>query len=474
MNKYKLLSTSIKTIVFLSLTVCFSQNGCWKKVMSSKGASETFVIGLTNEGKLFGWGKNNYGQLGNGTRINTNRPQQIGSANDWKTFDTGSASVIALKNNGTLWTWGNGESIGHGEIDFKTTPVQVGSSSDWKEVFASDFNVYAIKNNGSLWACGKNVSGSLGNGNKNIQYNFSQIGSDSNWKQISGGTAFTVGLKTDGSLWTWGSNDSRQLGNGGANNFSDVLVPTLISSLNWTSISAGQRHVIALQANGTMWSWGSNSVGQLGIGSNTSKSVPTQEVYKLTNWTKVSAGFNHNSALNSSGELAVWGRNLYGTLGLGYDSNQILNGLNSPVLLDSSSDWYSIGNGSFNSVALKKNGDLYIWGSGQTGSIGNGTNIYEQTTPIKIDCPNNLGVLDYNTFNNILVYPNPFSDKLNIQTNEDNLQSLKIIDLQGRLIKQEKVSGSSYELNLETLPKATYILEIISDKTKQSVKVIKK
>ena len=85
-----------------------------------------------------------------------------------------------------------------------------------------------------------------------------------------------------------------------------------------------------------------------------------------------------------------------------------------------------------------------------------------------------LSVEEVQPLNSLKVYPNPFSDKLNIQTNEDNLQFLKIIDLQGRLIKQEKVSGSSYELNLESLPQATYILEIISDKAKQSVKVIKK
>lgn len=85
-----------------------------------------------------------------------------------------------------------------------------------------------------------------------------------------------------------------------------------------------------------------------------------------------------------------------------------------------------------------------------------------------------LSVEEVKPLNNLTVYPNPFKDFLNIQTKEDNLISIQLFDINGRIIKQENISGNSYQLNLENLPQAIYILEISSDKGKQSVKVVKK
>ena len=86
----------------------------------------------------------------------------------------------------------------------------------------------------------------------------------------------------------------------------------------------------------------------------------------------------------------------------------------------------------------------------------------------------NLSVETVSDKKSILVYPNPFFDVLTIETKEDNLQSIQLIDLLGKTIKQEKVSGNSYQLNLENLPQAVYILEVVSDKGLQRVKVVKK
>ena len=85
-----------------------------------------------------------------------------------------------------------------------------------------------------------------------------------------------------------------------------------------------------------------------------------------------------------------------------------------------------------------------------------------------------LSVQEVTPLSNLTVYPNPFQDFLTIQTKEDNLTSVQLIDLNGRVIKQETISGESYQLNLDTLPQAVYILEITSEKGKQSVKVVKK
>ena len=449
--------------------------GCWKKVIPGKDATGGgYVIGLTNDGKLFSWGKNSKGQLGIGNYTNTTTPQQIGTSQDWKTFDVGSGNVIALKNNGTLWTWGSGESVGHGSSSNKTTPTQVGTANDWKDVYAGDYNVYAIKNNGTLWGTGRNAYSSLGIGNSTIQYNFIQIGIDSDWKEISGGNVFTVGLKVNGTLWTWGSDSIGQLGNGTSSN-SDVAIPTQISNQNWNSIAAGKDHVIAIQSNGTLWAWGSNSFGQLGINSTTSKSLPVQ-VGTDSDWNKISAGSNHNSAMrtSTSGQIYVWGRNLYSSLGVGYDENT-LQKIMVPYPLNTTNDWRDIGNGSFNSTAIKQNGDLYLWGRGSNGELGNGTNIYEQSTPITISCPTLLSINEINDYlTNVKIYPNPADNILFIDTIDNQIQKIEIFDLQGRLLKTINENKEKYQIDISNFSSATYLVKLSAEKGSQTVKVMKK
>lgn len=342
----------------------FGQTGCWKKVNAARGLTGGgFIIGLTNTGKLFSWGTNNYGQLGIGNFINKNTPQLIGTATDWKTFEVGASNVIALKNNGTLWTWGSGETIGNGTSTNKTTPTQVGTGTDWKDISTGDFHVFAIKNNGTLWACGRNGYGQLGNNSTIISYSFFQIGIASDWKEVRGGNVFSVGIKTNGTLWSWGSDSIGQLGNG-TSSFSDVFIPTQIgTNSDWSTISVGHDHVIAIKTNGALWSWGSNANGQLGINSTTSKSFPIQAGIDL-DWVKISAGSNHNSAIKSNGQIFVWGRNLYSALGVNYDENSLQKIL-FPYPLQPTNDWNFIGNGSVNSVAIRQSGELYLWGRGQ-------------------------------------------------------------------------------------------------------------
>jgi len=461
---------TIIILLTLNINFLFGQN-CWDKVIPAKGTTGGgFIIGLTSEGKLYSWGSNNYGQLGIGNFINKNTPTQIGLEQDWKTFEVGNANVIAIKNNGTLWTWGSGESIGHGSLTNKSVPTQVGIENDWKDVFAGDFNVYAIKNNGTLWATGRNAYSSLGNGNSIIQYNFIQIGTDSDWAKISGGNVFTLGIKTNGSLWSWGSDSIGQLGNG-SGSFSDVSTPTQISNLVWFFISAGSDYALATRNNGTLWAWGKNSNGQLGINSTTSQSSPIQ-VGTDTDWVRISAGSQHSTATKVSGQLFVWGRNLYSALGLSYDENALGN-VNVPYPLNLTNDWSKINNGSFNSTGLKQNGSLYVWGRGSNGELGNNTNSYAQSIPLLVNCPSTLAIDQIQKSNNISIYPNPFKDLLTIQTTDDNLQTIKLIDFQGRIIRDVKVSGTSYQLNLENLYPQFYLLEISSEKAKQSVKVVK-
>jgi alpha-tubulin suppressor-like RCC1 family protein len=142
------------TLVLMNTTV---HSQCWK-IIKSDGSNQTFAI--KNDGTLWGWGHNNFGQIGDGTHgdgTNKSSPTQIGIDSDWETIAVGLYHSVALKTNGTLWTWGlnlTGE-LGDGTYDYGTEkyiPTQIGTATDWKSVAAGAYHSLAIKNDGSLWA----------------------------------------------------------------------------------------------------------------------------------------------------------------------------------------------------------------------------------------------------------------------------------------------------------------------------------
>ncbi len=373
-----------------------SSSECWKKVDVS--TSDNFTVGLTNDGKLFAWGYNDVGQLGVGNISNQNIPAQVGTNNDWKTFAVGESNAIAIKNNGTLWTWGSGSTLGDNINIDVNYPIQIGTDVDWKEVAAGCYHVFAIKNNGTLWGTGSNEYGQLGIGSTIDENIFIQIGTENNWKQISGGCDFTVAVKQDGTLWAWGNNDEGQCGLGFVGSFAKT--PYQIGNLmDWDYAEAGGRHVFALKNDATLFAWGAGNVGQLGLGSASQWGLDVPTSLEGT-WKYISAGSDHSTAVKSDGSLWVWGGNFMGALGIGYTDGY----LNTPFQNGTSLDWKEVHNGGYNSTAIRNDGSLYAWGNNEYGQIGNGTTGgYYQLSPLVINCPVYSTVLNDNCTDAIIL-----------------------------------------------------------------------
>src|SRR3989338_2927576 len=124
------------------------------------------------------------------------------------------------------------------------------------------------------------------------------------WTSISAGYAHTLALKQDGTLWAWGYNGSGQLGLGDTINRN---TPTQVcSGTTWQAVSAGDAHTLALKQDGTLWAWGYNGYGQLGLGDTTDRHTPTQVGSGIT-WQAVSAGDDHTLALKQDGTFWSWG-----------------------------------------------------------------------------------------------------------------------------------------------------------------------
>jgi alpha-tubulin suppressor-like RCC1 family protein len=195
----------------------------------------------------------------------------------------GDASSYAIKPNGSLWAWGAnglgelglGNTNGHGVGRARLQPQRVGQATSWRTLAAGSQFCLALRSDGSLWSWGANTLGALGipappYGNHPRP---ARVGSAA-WRVIGAGNEFSAGIRRDGSLWTWGSNFLGELGIGSTD--ANRWVPTRVGSeTDWKTIAVGYDWVLALKNDGSLWAWGGNDGGQLGIGS--SDSAPDNE-----------------------------------------------------------------------------------------------------------------------------------------------------------------------------------------------------
>jgi surface protein len=164
-------------------------------------------LALKTDGTLWAWGRNNKGQLGDGTIADKNVPTQVGAATNWKQFDGGEAFTVAVQTDGTLWAWGDNSQgqLGDGTTVDQTSPIQIGTDTDWVQVDCGAAFVIAIKADSTLWAWGNNAQGQLGNGNTTSLNTPTQIGTEHTWWKVAAHSTLSTALKTDGSWWEWGA-----------------------------------------------------------------------------------------------------------------------------------------------------------------------------------------------------------------------------------------------------------------------------
>jgi alpha-tubulin suppressor-like RCC1 family protein len=327
----------------------------WKQV--DGGFFHTAAI--KTDGTLWLWGRNTQGQLGTNDLTHRSSPvQTVSGGTNWKQVSAGGYGgyTAAIKTDGTLWLWGSSSDgkLGTNDITLRSSPVQtVSGGTNWKQVSAGYEHTAAIKTDGTLWLWGRNTNGQLGDNSITHRSSPVQtISGGTNWKQVSAGGYHTTTIKTDGTLWLWGSNAYGQLGDNSITHRSSP-VQTISGGSNWKQVSGGFRHTVAIKTDGTLWLWGRNNFGQLGDNTATNRSSPVQTVAGGTNWKQVSNDVVHTAAIKTDGTLWSWGFNTSGQLGINDSTNR-----SSPVqTISGGTNWKQVSAGGYHTACIRDDSD---------------------------------------------------------------------------------------------------------------------
>jgi len=322
----------------------------WSKI--STGVSH--VLGIKSNGKLYAWGYNDQGQLGDSTTVTKSSPVQIGNST-WNDAHAGPNYSIALSNDYIAFGWGYNDNGQLGDTittgTYRSSPVQVNSTS-WNSIATGTNHVIALKSDNTLWGWGTNSFGQLGQEWYSAFSSPVQI-SSSTYSSIDAGNNYSLAINSDYNLVAFGDDSAGQLG---------YTVPNT-TVYSWTMIADGNENTLAIRSDGLLFGWGTNSFGQLGQNDVVPRSSPTQ--IGTTSWSKVAVGASTQVlAITTLGKLFVWGNNIAGELG----TNDVI--LRSSPVQISTSSWSQVSAGASYSVGITTDGAMFGWGLNSSGQLG--------------------------------------------------------------------------------------------------------
>lgn len=390
--KIRITSLIVLITVMLVFTPCVAQT----KIISVSAYSH--VLALNDDGTVWAWGNNQYGQLGIGIMgEDMSTPQKV-LIDNVTAVSAGFLHSLALKNDGTVWAWGHGEygELGDGGNGSRSSPVQVKGLTDIVAIAAAGTSSFALKKDGTVWAWGNNEGGYLGDGTTEHRSTPVQVKGLTDIKALGERGLFAI--KDDGTVYTWGSEiyvDNKGItytGAGGLPGPELRLTPCQVEGVsNVKQITSDRTYGIFVKDDGTVWAWGSNSSGELGDGIITLQDPTTPDLLLYLNrqpvgshckpalkQTKISDIIDlstcdyHSVALKNDGTVWFWGHYIdrkgsHDNAGLPptYKSGEEV-----PVRIDGLDHVVDVSAGYMYAIALKDDGSVWGWGRNDNKELG--------------------------------------------------------------------------------------------------------
>ena len=358
------------------------------KTFCKISSSDYHSLTIDKNGRVWSWGYNNLGQLGDNTLISKLTPVAIGGA--LKTFceiNVGIYSSFAITRLGRLWAWGYNQSgcLGDNTTIVRSTPVSVlGAVKTFCKVVSTGApNTGAIDKNGRIWTWGANSFGQLGDNTVISKLTPVAIaGALKTFCKITGGAYFFCAIDKNGRVWSWGNNGNGQLGNNTTTSRSTpVAIAGALKTFCEITGSLNAFYTLAIDKNGRIWGWGTNSLGQLGDNTVIGKSTPVAIAGTLKTFCKIAAGnpggsYSVSLAIDKNNKVWGWGSTFLMGIGVGIYYT-------TPLTIKGATKTFCQISGSDSTLAIDKNGRLWGWGNNLRGEIGDNT-IISKKTPVSI------------------------------------------------------------------------------------------
>jgi alpha-tubulin suppressor-like RCC1 family protein len=330
-------------------------------------------------GRLWAWGVNTSGQLGNGLAVSTSSPVSV--AGSWSVVAHGASHTVGIKSDGTLWTWGTSTAGVLGDVPssgtLRSSPAQIGykssDSTSWVALAFTKVNQHAaIKSDGTLWMWGLGTSGQLGdNATVSRSSPVQIVGPAGNWESVSVSTQanYTLAIKSDGRLFAWGIGTSGQLGDATLVTKSSPVA--IKAGTSFVMTAAGHTNSYAIDNVGQLWSW-----GRAGPNSGATATSSPVQISGGGSWTYVAASevspVTVAAGIQTDGKIYTWGPSGAAFLG----TNIATAGTSTPTTVTgdaASSSFTIVSLGASHAVAIDVAGKLWTWGINTSGQLGDGT-----------------------------------------------------------------------------------------------------
>lgn len=283
-------------------------------VSAASGHYHSYAIRA--DGTVWAWGSNDHGQLGPAAGDHVDDPVQIPGLEGVVALAAGVFHALALKADGTVWSWGPNwyGQLGDGTDQGRRTPTVVPGLAGVREVAAGFFHSMALLGDGSVRRWGGFGDTSDAYPIRDASLTPITVTGLSDVAAITAGGSHGAALRKDGSVWCWGYDTEGQLG-GASESDGYALAPVRVVGLpSARSLAAGGAFTLALCEDRTVWAWGSNTYGQLGVANGGVRQAPLR-VPNVADVVQIAAGTKHAIAVTADGKVWTWGSDDHGQLG---------------------------------------------------------------------------------------------------------------------------------------------------------------